>query len=769
MKRVSEWIKISLILRIDGNHWHLTGALVSHDGILPSSGRGAWRDAQKDDLGSFADRARDFREIFLCNSNTTINDPKAEWKSAKKFDDLANNYAQLGRALRERLTSHSPSNMTEDEEADPHFDPDWSDDIQHLGKDVFALRPDPLHKFSFEDDADLSQSGQIIIVRTRAIGVTKRALAELETGRRTYVVGQPGIGKTRGGLSYALMELLADGAVVARLNCKSGIALLFVPIPDDNGLTVSYRIWQTEINLWDSSALRLDPRMICLVDPPEVGSKLPADLGIASSIIYCSNNKAHYPNAYKDHNVFYYPLPSEDEVVAMTPILWRESDHNDPTNPHLLPDLTHLENIEGRRDRKQEVKFRIRLLGVAAPRYIFSWKNFTTRVEEIVLVSETQKYPSMSLEEATKIILGKRADVDSNASIANSTARLYNIDLVDPLISKRMGKSKMWTEFEVKFNDLAALSLYECFAQFARLQVGASGGWVYESVAILLLRLGGHFHVFGSTEKGGKGSINLPKDKEAESLFFPRRECLSASSREDCKSILSKLESSANKMLEPAAPNFPGIDCATSRLDWFQVKVTPEFALDNKILCNLLDSIDIQTGEMVTLTLVHNCDKPSYRVNPASKPKVNEGAKGVEEGKDEGKDEGAEEVEEGAEGVEEGAEGKGVDESKKKRKATKAEILWKKRDNRRRNHIRIQFLNSDQLRWHLEQLNKPGRSSANESRWLELALNEPWPEEWRERMFRVRLLLNTHLRLVKTLKESPVEDVKPCDVTDLNP
>ena len=92
------------------------------------------------------------------------------------------------------------------------------------------------------------------------------------------------------------MELLADGAVVARLNCKFGQALLFVPIKDDN--ETSYQVWETTINLWNRSVLSDDCRMICLVDPPEVGSlQQVADLGFASAATFCSNDRGHYANA----------------------------------------------------------------------------------------------------------------------------------------------------------------------------------------------------------------------------------------------------------------------------------------------------------------------------------------------------------------------------------------------------------------------------------------------------------------------------------------
>jgi hypothetical protein len=52
-----------------------------------------------------------------------------------------------------------------------------------------------------------------------------------------------------------------------------------------------------------------------------------------------------------------------NEVLAMTPILWKDSEVH-------------------RHEGKQEVKSRIRLLGVAAPRNVFSWKSFKTLVAE---------------------------------------------------------------------------------------------------------------------------------------------------------------------------------------------------------------------------------------------------------------------------------------------------------------------------------------------------------------------------------------------------
>ena len=137
---------------------------------------------------------------------------------------------------------------------------------------------------------------------------------------------------TKAGLSYAFMELLSDGAVVARLDYRRDNVLLFFPITDEVGSR--YKVWQTSIAHWKKSKLHSDSRMISLVILPKFTCQEGAKVG-QSSISYSVDVCDRRIKSTKDKTMLYHPLPSEDEVLAMIPILWKESPTSDqPTHTH---------------------------------------------------------------------------------------------------------------------------------------------------------------------------------------------------------------------------------------------------------------------------------------------------------------------------------------------------------------------------------------------------------------------------------------------------
>ena len=120
--------------------------------------------------------------------NNIHNDPLAKWKRYIEWDGLADDYARLGRDFRVRLQKH---HANETEEPLP-FDSSWSENIQYLGSGVFALRLGPKcnKELAFEMSPRQSETGQVIILRTRAIPVTRMALDSLRFNHRTCIVGQ---------------------------------------------------------------------------------------------------------------------------------------------------------------------------------------------------------------------------------------------------------------------------------------------------------------------------------------------------------------------------------------------------------------------------------------------------------------------------------------------------------------------------------------------------------------------------------------------------
>ena len=114
---------------------------------------------------------------------------------------------------------------------------------------------------------------------------------------RVTVIGQPGIGKTRGGLNYALGELLWRGEAVLRVGHKDGKAYLF--LPDENG---EHRVWVTTAEDWNRSRVAADKRAYALIDSPEIGPY--TDRAACHVIKFASNNaKNHYHDFHKDGHV----------------------------------------------------------------------------------------------------------------------------------------------------------------------------------------------------------------------------------------------------------------------------------------------------------------------------------------------------------------------------------------------------------------------------------------------------------------------------------
>ena len=522
----------------------------------------------------------------LAKAEMRLSDPQCVWTRSPASDITASSFKKLGLSFRERCKGHRAATPSvEDTFAE-------EDNIRYLGDDVYALRPEGA---SMEEDADSNRSGPDIILRLTGLPVAKRALDRVRTGGSAFVVGQPGIGKTRGLLSYALMELLADGAAVVRLNYKRNEALLFYP--DEKG---TYEVWCTSLQQWELSKMHNDKRLVCLVDPPEKSGN--PFTGFSSAITFCSNNIRHYRNEDKDNLVVFVPLPTEKEVIAMTPILWSEK----KTDPHdFVKPLRNEKPTDLLRRQKVEVLRRTRLVGVPSPRYIFDWTHFIARVSKIEAAAKPNAL-SISLE-ALNTIITHKSTINGNIphgedNIRDSSNLLYNISANPPLAGK---ETDSWIIPTLQYNDLASLSVFRHYCDL--LKRGESEfGWKFERLAILAMRQAITWTVYkpDTNVKGDKKSFRTGTFHEVKYTY---RECLNEKTIEDTTARLESLKEEDNKVLVPDVTNYPGLDCAFGRLHWLQMKVGfSDYKLKCIPLSKLLKAINIQDNEAVTLTIVHN-------------------------------------------------------------------------------------------------------------------------------------------------------------------
>ena len=189
---------------------------------------------------------------------------------------------------------------------------------------------------------------------------------------RVAVVGHPGIGKTRGGLAYTLQELLWRGEVVMRVGYKMGDVHLFVP--DEEG---QYRVWcSADTDIWAKSVLAGDVRTFVLIDPPEAQARMYSDACGARMIKFASNNEdKHYRNFYKDGHLVFTSMPTVEEMVAMIPALWTEA------TP--LPG----QKLESKEEKEEEVCKRCAAVG-CAPRAVFNGELFKKQLRSVLTSSQ---------------------------------------------------------------------------------------------------------------------------------------------------------------------------------------------------------------------------------------------------------------------------------------------------------------------------------------------------------------------------------------------
>ncbi|KAJ8600955.1 hypothetical protein CTAYLR_006310 [Chrysophaeum taylorii] len=240
-----------------------------------------------------------------------------------------------------------------------NFDAKIGGEVQHAGYGVLVQKP------SIAIDYDSVQSkNNAVITRKEQRSVARHAIDATESSKDVIVVGDPGIGKTRGSMFFAMQELLAQNKTVMRVGFKESKIILFKP-----GAPGNYEVWvRSGASTWDVTDAASDPEAFVLIDPPE---KRPyPDMAECRTIKFASNNaNEHYPNADKDKIVLVTAPPTKDELCAMVPTLWTAK-----TAPG--------ETFDTLKSKEDEILRRALLVG-CAPRYVFNKAKFLARARII--------------------------------------------------------------------------------------------------------------------------------------------------------------------------------------------------------------------------------------------------------------------------------------------------------------------------------------------------------------------------------------------------
>ncbi|KAJ8605740.1 hypothetical protein CTAYLR_007641, partial [Chrysophaeum taylorii] len=193
-----------------------------------------------------------------------------------------------------------------------NFDAEIGGKVQHAGYGVLVQKP------SIAIDYDSVKSKiNAVITRKEQRSVARHAIDATESSKDVIVVGDPGIGKTRGSMFFAMQELLAQNKTVMRVGFKDEEIILFQPSAQGK-----YEVWtRGRADIWHGALAARDPEAFVLIDPPE---KRPyQDTSKCRTIKFASNNaNEHYPNADKDKIVLVTAPPTKDELRAMVPTLW---------------------------------------------------------------------------------------------------------------------------------------------------------------------------------------------------------------------------------------------------------------------------------------------------------------------------------------------------------------------------------------------------------------------------------------------------------------
>jgi hypothetical protein len=391
--------------------------------------------------------------------------------------------------------------------------------VEHLGAGVIVQRG--VH--AIDADSRL-QSRTITRLEQRHMAQLAIAAASDPTSKpKVVVIGQPGIGKTRGGLAFTLQLLLAEGKAVMRVGYKANTVHLFLPRQDQSG----YTVFISEAHQWSGSLLAQAIDMYVLMDPPESG---PYRDGASCRVIkYASNNVKHYHNLTKDGSLLVTATPTEQEVLAMLPELWTEAS--------ALPNQ-QLDTLE---ERRAEVRKRAQLVGWA-PRYVFSGVRFRERLEAMVeqangLVRGLEGRPTTLLS----LVLG-----ESTTAVHHKSSVSSHIFSVEPECPGPVGAWQSRCNAQVKLMDVAALVLCKQLQKELR-AFSVEDAFVFEQFVQECLEL------------GLDASPRLPRSR-----WLPAPFSFSESSAAMIRLMRTQQDGSSGPVYLRTSAGFPVVDFATT-------------------------------------------------------------------------------------------------------------------------------------------------------------------------------------------------------------
>jgi hypothetical protein len=443
--------------------------------------------------------------------------------------------------------------------------------VQHLGHGVFAQH---LTRGIVDDE---NKRFPVLLTRCESRDAARASITSVLTypnngaHRYTVLTGNPGIGKSFGILMHTLELLLHARAAVLVVLGKRERSLLFVPHTHGTSWTVVGAM------LDEFQAVRGISNLLMLVDPNEDGE--PKRGGDCHIIKFASTNaERHFRNIDKYGNLLFTSMPTEEELEAMTGLLWKDDISPSPGVQYSTLD-----------EKCQEVVRRSQLVG-CAPRYVFNYENFKTRllsVKKCIRLHVLRQDAQTALEDIESLSLISSQD-------GTISGRLFYV-----MSNAAVGDS--WTARKLcylEWNSLALVQAYRSVDRkldFARIcSSGSAFGDVFERIVGQLL-------------------CRVDVINESYNSRLRKREFVEVSDIARTFERIKNLSGEEGLVIKPGAENFPVIDFAISwdclfnakSSDSMQFKTSLPAAMRLLRELDIIDENDKSRGKRINLVFVH--------------------------------------------------------------------------------------------------------------------------------------------------------------------
>ena len=216
--------------------------------VAPSTDIIEWSKAQPQDVErmTFEKAGDDIRRLCVNEDGKTLTkDITGKWLRDIDLDEFASSLADFHKAaliMADKLESGQDVRVDATEKVGNSV-------VKYLGQGVIAL---DIKENIVEDDANPRRGGPVVLLRRDIRSIVNKTMSHLKSANSVLVIGQPGTGKTRSGLTGLLAHLLADRAAVMRIDYKEETAQLFVP---KKGGSNGYMVWSTKAEIAFASDL----------------------------------------------------------------------------------------------------------------------------------------------------------------------------------------------------------------------------------------------------------------------------------------------------------------------------------------------------------------------------------------------------------------------------------------------------------------------------------------------------------------------------------